>query len=352
MRFTLLLATLGIFVGCRGRPETRTPPNDGLALGPSIEIGALEVWPVFADDVADVEPLLTLEQAQEQGRVEIRELSDARVGTILIDNRGDARILACAGTIVAGGKQDRQLGEDIVVDPGTTVSVKAFCVERARWSGGDNFAASSVMASAPVRAAGQYAGDQRRVWYDIEVTKTPSSAPGGSHRSIAETAERRTGAANVIVQHLRAQAGNLVGFAYAIDGCAAGMRTFASRALLEPRLEGFVRAVCFEYEHDEYVADREGIRARFNDEWRTLLAQIENHALPHAEVVPEPPEPREPIDVPTLVRELNAMPEEVATTQGANRNGYRRAKAGNHSACYVQTKDGRWVPITRDWTAR
>jgi len=64
------------------------------------------------------------------------------------------------------------------------------------------------------------------------------------------------------------------------------------------------------------------------------------------------PRRRQKIDVPTLFRKLNATPEEIAETQGANRNGYRRAGEGNHSACYVRTKDGRWVPLTRDWTAK
>ena len=51
-------------------------------------------------------------------------------------------------------------------------------------------------------------------------------------------------------------------------------------------------------------------------------------------------------------RRLNAKPEEISKTEGANRNGFRRAEEGNHSACYVRTKAGRWVPLTRDWTAR
>jgi hypothetical protein len=62
--------------------------------------------------------------------------------------------------------------------------------------------------------------------------------------------------------------------------------------------------------------------------------------------------PRKRIDIPTLFRKLNRSPEEITGTEGANRNGYRRAEEGHHSACYVQTKDGRWVPLTRDWTAR
>jgi hypothetical protein len=426
MRSAVVFAVVLVACGC----DHSIPLDAQLALGPSIRVANLEVWPVLADATEEVDPVLTLEQAQEQGSVVIRELSNAQVGSLAIENRGDTRILACAGTVVTGGKQDRQLGEDIVVEPRTTATVKAFCVEPGRWTGSDSFQGTSLKTSAQVRAAGQYEGSQRQVWYDVEIAQAASIGSGGSYVSVKETSDRRQATAAKIEKHLRSQGQSVVGYAYAIDGDAAGIRTFAHRALLEPRLEGFVQAMCVEAElraftrpqitqagvddppgqeinlvpsayqpadgdplqaasdaydrgdyvlaeakakdvlardpHHEtatelariaresrYVANEARTRERFNAEWRMLMQQIQSTALPHPRTTPRAaPRRRQRIDVPTLFRKLNATPEEISETQGANRNGYRRAEEGSHSACYVRTKDGRWVPLTRDWTAR
>lgn len=408
MRFAVVFASILFLVGCR-----QTVPLDGqLALGPSIQVANLEVWPVLSDAAEDVGRILTLAQAQEQEAVVIRELENAQVGKLVIENKGDTRILACAGTVVTGGKQDRQLGEDIVVDPQTTVAVKAFCVEPGRWLGTSNFRGTSQKTSAPVRTAGQYGDDQAQVWHDVEIAQAAGIGSGGSYASVKETSRRRQATAEQVERHLRAQGDNVVGYAYAIDGCAAGIRTFAHPALLEPRLQGFVRAMCVEAElqaagvaacrvdfvppqitqvgvcdqeirlvpsaearaqevlardpddehakelariarESRYVASEAGLRERFNAEWRALMAEIQSTALPHPNATrPPTTRARQEMDIPTLFRRLNAKPEEVSRTEGVNRNGYRRGEKGNHSACYVRTKDGRWVPLTRDWTAK
>ena len=431
MRSAIVFAWVLLAFGC----DHSIPLNGQLALGPSIQVANLEVWPVLADTTTEVDPVLTLAQAQERKSVVIRELADAQVDTLAIENRGDTRILACAGTVVTGGKQDRQLGEDIVVEPQTTVSVKAFCVEPFRWAGTNNFVGTSLKTSAPVRAAGQYSGDQQLVWYDIEVAQTARIVPRGSYGSVKETADRRRSTVAKIEGHLRSQGESVVGYAYAIDGDAAGIRTFAHPALLKPRLEGFVRAMCVEAEQrafgltefippqitqvgvddqagqeiqlvpsayrlpagdplqeasdaydrgdyrlaeakaqevlakdpnhetakelariareSRYVASDAQLRESFNANWRALMQQLQSTALPHPSATPRPAaRPRKPVDVRTLFRKLNATPEEIVETGGANRNGFRRAEEGNHSACYVRTKDGRWIPLTRDWTAK
>jgi hypothetical protein len=43
--------------------------------------------------------------------------------------------------------------------------------------------------------------------------------------------------------------------------------------------------------------------------------------------------------------------EQAADTSGSNRNAYDKSEESYHSACYVR-RDGSWVAITRDWTAR
>jgi hypothetical protein len=42
----------------------------------------------------------------------------------------------------------------------------------------------------------------------------------------------------------------------------------------------------------------------------------------------------------------------VVATHGANRNHYRQSAVGNRATCCVQGNDGRWIRLSRDWSAR
>ena len=64
-----------------------------------------------------------------------RHGDSATVNQLVIASTADLPILVTAGTILKGGKQDRQLGQDLLVAAGATVPVDAFCVERGRWNG-------------------------------------------------------------------------------------------------------------------------------------------------------------------------------------------------------------------------
>jgi len=315
--------------------NTPVPPGPGLALGTAIRAGNLAVWPLLAGEVPDIGPFRTLKEAQTHGELRISECKEAAVAALQIENRGDIPILACAGAIFAGGKQDRQLGEDIVVGAHTTVPVRTFCVEQNRWHGGDTFVVSGK-ATRAVRAAGQYDGDQSGVWRGVADSRATMGLGSGSYRAVANARQKR---ATKVLTHLRAQEGHLVGYAYAIHGKVMGMRTFAHPSLLEPRLDAMVHAVCVEseqagtapesqlasvseeeqrmmltmrmaseaYDDGEYAAavaqvervlaldpenaqakellrianesrhvgDRGKVRNRYRDEWRTVMEQLE-----------------------------------------------------------------------------
>ena len=328
-----------IALGCalRTAPARDDAPirvGDGLVLGTPIRTGNLAVWPVIAEELPDIGSFRTLEEAQECGELAIHERDEAEVATLVIENRGDVPILACAGAVFAGGKQDRQLGEDIVVAPKTTVPVKTFCVEAGRWSGGNTFRVMDAKATRTVRAAGQYSGDQSGVWSNVDQARATMGLSNGSYRAVAEA---RQGPAGKVIAHLREHAGDVVGYTYAIHGRMMGMRTFAHPKLFRPRVEALVRAVCAEseqtvsteelselkrmtvymrmasdaYDSNEYdlaqthaeevlalepdnerakeliriakesryAADRDEIRKDFKDEWTTVMAQLETTML-------------------------------------------------------------------------
>ena len=179
----LLLIALSVFIAWpRGGP---TP--HGLELGEAVSAGNLTVWPVLAHEVPDIGPFRTLEAAQARRELGIHEREQAQVGTLRIENRGDVPILACAGAIFVGGKQDRQLGEDIVVAAHTTVPVKTFCVEHDRWSGGRKFSVANAKATRAVRVAGQHNDDQSGVWRNVAAARKSIGLRDGSYRAVRVT---------------------------------------------------------------------------------------------------------------------------------------------------------------------
>lgn len=146
-----------------------------------------------------------------------------------------------------GGKQDRQIAQDFVVDAKTTVPVDAFCVEQGRWDAtregedtGGRFAAVHTLATSKVRAAGQYAKDQQAVWHNVAETNKAHAKEASSGTLLAtlgdpEVQARLDALAGKIHGALSGASPKteLVGLAWAIDGRIQGVRHFAHTRVWE-----------------------------------------------------------------------------------------------------------------------
>jgi hypothetical protein len=76
----------------------------------------------------------TLEQALARGDVLISERpGGAQVGQLSIQNKSAVRLLIVGGDILRGGKQDRMVNTDILVEAGSQLDLPVSCVERDRW---------------------------------------------------------------------------------------------------------------------------------------------------------------------------------------------------------------------------
>jgi hypothetical protein len=361
-------------------------------LGKPVAVENLTVWPVLTDQPLEIGEFLTLNDAQKKNLAVVRELGAGRgqrpavgaqelltraareqthrmregaetdrvsseqleqmtrellagyrratVGTLEIENRSEMPILVCAGTVVKGGNQDRQIAQDFVVPPLSRVPVDAFCVERGRWSSSRHgkrtdglFVMARAMAPTRVRAVGQYEKNQAKVWQEVGQV-VESCAPMTVGTSLALSIDKADAAARRVerrlAQEVRAhfaaasESGPApIGFAYAIDGKTVTVRTFAHPRILADHFDAFVAAMCMEAD----VAQRraKGTKAAF------------------AEASAE--------DVVALVNTIATYREELESTAAANSNGYRRGDLGFHSSCYVEQGKER-IALTRDWTAR
>ncbi|NUP07547.1 MAG: hypothetical protein HOW73_15980 [Polyangiaceae bacterium] len=228
-------------------PLPGIPLDDGHSVGPGVSVGNLTVFPVYAKTPEDVGEFMTLAKAIEESKAEVREVGEGgTVNTLVIENKStDASILILAGTIVKGGKQDRQIGEDVVVAPGQTTNVAAFCVEQGRWNGqregtatNGKFEAKEMLAVGKVRAAGQYEKDQSQVWSNVSKVNEANMKAAPSQTLLASLDDAALGKERErIVEDAAAafekveQPGRVVGLAYAVGGEVKGARWFAGRKL-------------------------------------------------------------------------------------------------------------------------
>jgi hypothetical protein len=276
----------------------------------------------------------------------------ASVGTIVIENKSDLPILVCGGSIVKGGNQDRQIGQDFVIRGKTTVPVDAFCIEHGRWNSNREgqstkgaFLSTGKITAKSIRASAQYAGDQSLVWDNVAaVNAFNGKAPAtGTYLATIEEAddatdERRKSIAASIGEHFTTLAKNghaPVGFAYAIGGKPQTVRVFAHPRLLADHLSSFVDAMTVE---SELAKDTTNTKSSIDD-------------------------------VVALVKHINNARETVNDTACANFNGVRRNDSGGNLNCYADlnelagdslllpakgagaTAPKKRIAITQDWTA-
>jgi len=241
----------------------------------------------LANDDADAPPIPRVnddtdepEQAQVQVQVQTNNQlaagGGATVNTLVIENKGDVPVYVLAGTVVKGGNQDRQIGQDFVVAAHSTVPVDAFCVEHGRWNGtragaqtGGKFAVVPVMATSKVRAAAQYDKDQGKVWSEVSKANATFKKEAASDTLLATLddeevvaqidalAARITSALDAVTPET-----HVVGFAYAIDGKVHGARWFSHRTIYGLAKGKLVRTVAVDALAAQHAAKAAG-RAAF-----------------------------------------------------------------------------------------
>ena len=142
--------------------------EEGLVVERPVVYQHLALYPVVRTTPVDVGDYITLEMAQAQRCVVIKERSDASVPTVLIKNTGKRPIYIMAGEIIIGGKQDRMVSFDIIIPSGKEIEVEVRCVEHGRWHGSSaQFSPGGAVGSKKVRTALQFK-TQHDVWDEVE----------------------------------------------------------------------------------------------------------------------------------------------------------------------------------------
>jgi hypothetical protein len=153
---------------------------------PQVRIGepvcfkTLSVFPLFTEPNGRVEYVLADEAIRDQ-LLTVEEVSEAgSVPELLVENKGDIRVLFIEGEELVGAKQNRILNTSILVAAKSRTKIPVSCVEQGRWRYRSKFFGSSgshspsklryalkKSVSASLHDFGTRDSDQGQVWHEV-----------------------------------------------------------------------------------------------------------------------------------------------------------------------------------------
>ena len=180
-------------------------PHRNWRIGSPTSFDNLTIFPVLSEQTTSADDFITLDEGLRTGKVVITELGadgrsrrlrpqrrlddDAEVNRLAVTNKSGKRLILIAGEMVVGGKQDRIVGHDCIIEAtAKPVPIEVFCVEHGRWSGSENFgqsrratnggggaaetvavtsSANMMMAMPKVREKAQAKKSQSEVWQGV-----------------------------------------------------------------------------------------------------------------------------------------------------------------------------------------
>jgi hypothetical protein len=198
------LGSLAFVWAAPGPPTPPAKPEGDWRLLDPVTYENIAIFPVVSSSMLDTRIFLTLEDGLSSGEVIVREQgseglartrdgrpvavpeysSGPSVNQLVLINRSKRPLLLLAGELVSGGKQDRIIGKDRIVAPGSDpLPLDVFCVEHGRWSSGSQFTAAKTMVHPSVREQAAVNQNQSEVWASVRSGTTAAAA--GSSRGRA-----------------------------------------------------------------------------------------------------------------------------------------------------------------------
>lgn len=160
----------------------------------------LRLYPIMANAAfreahKAVGAAVPLNKALQDGRLKIKEHAEgAQVNTLQAVNTSKDTIYLMQGEVVVGGQQDRMLAQDVLIPPGATMDIGAFCVEHGRWQEngtGQGFTGTIGVVGQKARKAAAVDKEQTRVWEEVaeDVRKNDTETSSGSYAHLMQDKE-------------------------------------------------------------------------------------------------------------------------------------------------------------------
>ena len=152
-----------------------------LRVGDPIRHEALSVFPIFSEPNGNVEYRLSDEALADQSLL-VEEIDESgSVPDLLVENKGDVRVLFLEGEELVGAKQNRILNTSVLVGAHTKIKIPVSCVEQGRWRHTSHYFGSSgshtpsklrralkSSVSRSVKEERGHTSDQGAVWNEVD----------------------------------------------------------------------------------------------------------------------------------------------------------------------------------------
>lgn len=198
-----------------------------LATGETRRMGAVDLTPLLHAG-PHCEPFVLLHDALDAGVLEVAELRDGVVNTVMARNRGERPVLLLEGESIVGAKQDRVVTLDVAVGAGEEVAIPVGCVERGRWHHVSRaFRSSDVPVDPRIRMETSREMlkhghvDQARLWKSVEA-KLARHAVDSATANYHDYVARMKSGADALMKDL-APLPNQVGVLAQLDGELLGL---------------------------------------------------------------------------------------------------------------------------------
>ncbi len=183
-KITVLLSFLLIF-GCKEEVKKEITMNmprevfelDGIIINEPETEQNLSLFILTGKEKVIGKSYNILSEAMEQKQVTVKETGS--VNKLAIDNNSSDYIFIHSGDIVKGGKQDRTISYDVIIEPNAkNVPLESFCVEQSRWQKRGNETVSSfsentkMLSSRDLKLAAKHEKNQSKVWSKVSEQKT------------------------------------------------------------------------------------------------------------------------------------------------------------------------------------
>lgn len=155
----------------RPLPEPRNAVTElirRIEVGSPYRYGGLTVFPLTVSRAVSRDDIRTLDEAIRNDWIVVREMDNAQVSEVHVRNDSRHMVFLMAGEIVAGGRQNRVIREDVLLPARSGfIEVPVYCVEQERWAGKtERFSSPASMADQGLRKSAVAGESQDRIWRD------------------------------------------------------------------------------------------------------------------------------------------------------------------------------------------
>ena len=253
-----------------------------LRVGDPVRHEALAVFPLFAEANGQVEYRLS-DEALADEQILVEEVSEGgSVPDLLVENKGDQRVLFLDGEELVGAKQNRVLNTSVLVAAHSKIKIPVSCVEQGRWAYKSRFFKSSgshsssklrrALKGSVSRALKEKRGhrsDQGEVWDEVAQMHAfhKVSSPSGAMSDAFDTYQDRIAAFREKVKYVD----GAVGMAVAIADRVCSVDIFDKPATCQKVWDRMLSGVVFDAleagktEKDASTSDVEQLLAAAGD---------------------------------------------------------------------------------------